>query len=66
MIPSEQEVGMTIQEKLDQIEQEMEAAAAANDQAKCAKLVRDHEDFVWLGARVGFDQSTETPVRLEK
>jgi hypothetical protein len=57
---------MTIQEKLDQIEQEMEAAAAANDQVKCAKLVRDHEDFVWLGAKVGFDQSTETPVRLEK
>lgn len=56
---------MTIQEKLDEIEREFEAAAAANDQAKCAKLVRQHEDFVWLGAKVGFDKPTDTAVRLE-
>jgi hypothetical protein len=57
---------MTIQEELDQIEQEMEVAAAANDQRKCAELVRRHDDLVWLGAKVGFDKPKDTTYRLHK
>ena len=57
---------MTIEQKLEQIREEAERAAAANDQQKFAKLSQEHEDYAWLGAKVGFDKEHDTSYPLVK